>query len=678
MKFTYNWLKDYLKIRISSEKLANELTMSGLEIKSIEKHGSDFVFEAEVTPNRPDCLSIIGVAREICALTGEQMSLPKTTPLKNKKLKEKVNFNITDVGACSRYLGLIIRGVQVAESPVWLKERLLAIGLRPVNNIVDITNFCLFELGQPIHAFDLDKLSGGIQVRFAREAEELITIDGVKRSLNKEVLVISDRERVAAIAGIMGGKYSEVDLSTKNVFVELAFFNPRIIRKAVRMLALSSDSSYRFERTVDSENLLNVASRVLGLILELGGKKCFLAGMGDFGKKSGAHRKISLDIDNLNKILGIKASKADVERIICALGLTLKKKTKSVLVFEVPSFRPDLKIEEDLIEEFSRIYGFDKIPDSIPHVMPKSVKGAGLYEFKDLIRENLLRQGLNEIITYGLISEKLVKDTNFYNENLSRLANPLSLDAEVLRPSLIPGALSVLKHNINRENQNLKVFEIGDIFQESEMPHLCIALSGECFNIVSPEGNTRLNSSIYYLKGILENLGASLGVEKVSFEVFEMAYFVKSQGFLVKFDDAQVGVLGIVNQNVLLKMDIKSAKVFIAELDVDKLRLLQGKRLKFSPLEIYPAIARDISMSISEVITFGQIESLVKGLGLGCLKDIKLVDYYTGKHIRKGHKGLTLSIKYQAKDHTLTEEEIAPLHKQVLDRLISEFKIEQR
>ncbi|PIR65649.1 MAG: phenylalanine--tRNA ligase subunit beta, partial [Candidatus Omnitrophica bacterium CG10_big_fil_rev_8_21_14_0_10_43_8] len=368
MRFTYSWLKEYIDVKLKPKELAEKLTMAGLEIEAVSQADGEWVFEAEVTTNRPDWLNIIGIAREVAAITDEKMAATKagqhssasTGRAAQPKSAANCIIQVLDKQSCPRYTGRIITGVKVAPSPEWLIKRLKSIGVRSVNNIVDITNFVLFETGQPLHAFDFDKLSGGrIIVRRAKGNEQIVTIDGVTRKLDLSMLVIADENAPVAIAGIMGGKGTEVTESTKTILLESAYFDPAITRKVSRCLGLGSDSSYRFERGVDLAGVKTASDRASALIAAIAGG---LTGkIIDIGKKSITQANVLVNFQKVNDVLGTNVPTKEISRILKALGLKSGKTSKAGAVFTIPSWRRDLKKEEDLIEEIIRIYGYDKI-----------------------------------------------------------------------------------------------------------------------------------------------------------------------------------------------------------------------------------------------------------------------------------------------------------------------------
>ncbi|MDP8259831.1 MAG: phenylalanine--tRNA ligase subunit beta [Candidatus Gygaella obscura] len=677
MKFTYNWLKDYINLKVPADKLAQLLTMSGLEVKSVFKSVDDSIFDCEVTPNRPDLLSLIGIAREIQALTGEKLRIGQTKIKQASKNNNSFSVCIKDKTACARYIAVIVKNVNVCDSPKWLRKRIESIGLRSVNNIVDVTNYCLWEMGQPIHAFDLDKLQQKITVRFAKQNEKIITIDGKELKLDEQILLICDSAQPVAIAGIMGGKNTEVTSQTKNILLEFACFDPKAIRMSTRKLGLSSDSSYRFERGVDLENLSFVAKRTAELIKAIS-KNCSVSQVIDLGKKKKNKKSIVLSVERLNKVLGSDLTKSKVLTILKSLGLGIKQSKASILV-SVPSFRPDLTIEEDLVEEVARIYGYDNIKTTKPYIQFNSLKENPLEDIKRLAKQNLLKQGLFEIITYSLLNNKIVEQLGFAKERNLELLNPLSQEASILRPSLLPGLLLAVKNNISHQNKDLKFFEIGNVFQKKdETARLAVALTGDDCTVVNSRVNVNVKMGIFHLKGVLENIFSCFGIREVDFIAGDERIFEKNESFILKSKGLQFASMGKLAQDMLDALEIKLQDVFAAEVDLEAVMSLAKLQIKFKPYSLYPLVVRDISLLIDEKVSFKQIVSVITDLNIESNIEVRLIDYYKGKHIPDGAKGLTISINYRSSQHTLTDDEINSMHNSIKEALKTELKVSFR
>ncbi|NQT22060.1 MAG: phenylalanine--tRNA ligase subunit beta, partial [Candidatus Omnitrophica bacterium] len=441
MKASLSWLKDYVDIKLPADNLANILTMAGIPAEHVEKVGNDWCLEFEITANRSDCLSIIGIAREIAAITGKKLKLPKDLKrMAGKKAlsSQRLQINIKDKKLCPRYTGRIITGIKVVPSPKWMQEKLVSVGLRPVNNIVDITNFLLMETGQPMHAFDLDKIKGNIEIRKALKGETIKTIDGINQTLEEGMLLIADDKSPIAVAGVMGGIDTEVSRETKNILLESAYFDPISVRRTSRKLKLASESSYRFERKVDFEMVMPASDRAALMINTLAGGK--IGKLIDSGSKAVSPISIKFNPEKANVLLGLDIPLKKQKDILKSLDFGVQGK-KNILKVKVPSFRRDISQEVDITEEIVRIYGYDKISLTIPKMVGHSKLTDKSDIVKAEIRKYLSSMGLNEIITYNLISEEMLKGFSTGESSIVRLVNPLSREQGILTESLIPGIL---------------------------------------------------------------------------------------------------------------------------------------------------------------------------------------------------------------------------------------------
>lgn len=675
MKVSLQWLKDYVAIDLPVDKLAHRLTMAGHEVKQQESLDGDTVFEIEITPNRPDCLNMLGLARELSAILNRPLRLPKVR--KFKIPTSACPVTIEDPKACGRYVGAIIEDVSVRPAPSEVKKKIQAIGMRPINNVVDLTNFCLMESGQPLHAFDYDKLIGGrIIVRRARAGEKIITLDGVERTLNPSILVIADAERPVAIAGIMGGKDAEVTENTQRILLESAWFDPILIRRAGRSLGLSSDSSYRFERGVDLENGDRGAQRAISLILDIAGGQ-LKAYKDVFPKrKKSAARKIRISQDEIKKLLGAESFPAGkTKTILQKLGFRVSMKGKSLQLIP-PSFRGDIKEGVDIIEEIARIIGYDNVPVSLPLVRVQNIQPVGNYVFKKGLKHILSALGLNEIISYPLVGKSPLEKSLV--DHLPRISvkNPLTLDQQFLRPILLPSLLAILRGNFNHGQKGVHIFEIGNNYfparsgdRRNEDESLGILLAGELHkNWRDPK--LRL-VDFYDIKGIVAQM-----VEMVSdkhpvyFEEGDSPWFAKGRSACItmkakaSIPAEPIGSLGQVSKDVLKNWDIKEENVFFAEINLEALLNYQktlGPR-RYRPSIPFPSITRDVSLAVSKEKPFQQVVDLAQGAGGRLLADVVFLEQYLGEKIPPGQKGLVFSLVYQAADRTLTDEEISPLH----------------
>src|SRR3989338_4346541 len=596
MKVTYNWLKDFVDISLKPKELADKLTMAGLEVVSLEEVDGDYVFEIEITSNLPDWLSVIGIAREVAAITKSKIKNQKSKlQFKTQNLKkETISFkiDITDKKACPFYSARVIHEVKIGPSPSGIADRLKAIGLRPVNNIADITNYVLWTTGQPLHAFDLDKLVSHqpsaishqlkIIVRKAINGEEITTIDGLKRVLNENILIIAadcdekngnrqlDTGRSIAIAGIMGGKESEVSEATRNILIESAYFYPLIIRKAARFLALSSDSSYRFERSVNMGGILESSNLACSLILKsAGGKPGPLFKAGSDVKPPA--KSIIFNIPRANKLLGKDLSAVKIKANLSALGFKTTSLKKDALKITPPAFREDVSTQADVLEEVCRVYGYENIPLSLPAIKPSQLREENILLVQEKAAQTLSSLGFNEVITYSLLSREAVQKIRCDGQNTASLENPLSQEQEVLRPSLTWGLLNVLARNLELGNTKCAFFEIGNCFsQDSECRFLGI--------VMNKRGSTTLTTGgLLELKGVLELLLQRIGIKDYKFipsadPLFTAGYssaLVTGGSTTLTTGKEEFGFLGQVKKEILVELRIDESEGIMAGLNLD-------------------------------------------------------------------------------------------------------------
>ncbi|MBU1037483.1 MAG: phenylalanine--tRNA ligase subunit beta [Candidatus Omnitrophica bacterium] len=673
MKISYNWLKEYVNIKLAPDKLAQALTMAGLSVDSVKPYGQDHIFEIEITANRPDWLSVIGVAREVAALTGGKLKIPSNPKIKRGPSEFGIKVKVEERGLCQRYTARIIRNVKVGESPAWLKARIEALGLRSVNNIVDITNFCLFETGEPMHAFDLDMIEGSeIMVRKALQGEKITLIEGTEKILDKSMLVIADCKKTLAIAGVMGALNTEVTYSTKNILLEAASFDQVSVRRTSRKLAISTESSYRFERRVDIENIVYSSDRALGLIMQTasGTPGAFI----DIGAKDIKRKTIDLRIDRVNRLLGTDISAASIRKIVASLGMDIKASSKRSLKLEVPNFRSDLKSEVDVIEEIARLYGYDKIPVTLPGVVDQPIRMDRQMALRNRTRECLVALGADEIVTYSLLSRSAIISSGAAVDSLVSIANPLTIEQEAMRPSLVPGMLNTMLWNINRKIKDLKLFEIGNIYFKKEdkfgeKRHLAIAITGQ--NFTGWAGGSA-DVGLFELKGMVETLLSELGVEAVDFLAAKDGSFSQAECAQVLINGEPVGVMGRVSSDVLRRFDIKD-KVYLFEADLDAVLKDAGAGKHFTELSKYPSVYRDISILAAKNTLHRDLISAMKAAGGPILKDVGLIDRYEGKQIPEGKQSLTYRLEYRDPSGTLVEKDVLHVHGRVLSELEAKF-----
>ncbi len=674
MKLSLNWLKDYIDPKLSTDDLTTRLVMAGWEVEGVELHGKDTVFELEITPNRPDCLNILGLAREIGAISSRKVNSPKIKA--HKPTKNKISISIEDKKDCSRYIATLITNTNITYSPQPIQERINALGITSISNAVDITNFVLMETGQPLHVFDYDKIEGGrVIVRRAKQGEKIITIDGIERTLDPTILVIADVRKPIAIAGLMGGKETEVTELTKNILLESAHFDMTLIRRASRKLGLRSDSSYRFERNVDFDGVLMGANRATDLLLDLTHGHLAFRTDAAYGAKR-TSKSIKITSQDVESLLGHKVSLAQIKTILVNLEFKISS-SKNVLMVTPPSFRGDVKETVDLIEEVARIIGFDRLPTSLPHIKAKNVTISDRpIKLKKLIRQILLASGLNEAVTLSMLSAKDIEKCMYQDVKALRVYNPLTTEQEFKRPSLLPSLLNVTLTNFNRGQRDLKIFEIGKRYSKNgEKETLAIIMTGrrsEDWRISRKE-----NVEIFDLKGVLENVCRSLNVN-VEIKPNQSHILEESCSSSVFFKGKEIGFLGKVNKQILTNWEIKNQDVYFASIHLEEILCLPKTTTKYEPLVEFPAVTRDVSLAIGKETSYKEIETICRQNGGDILRSIQFIEQYTGDKISPDQKSLVFSLIYQSHKQTLREEEVSSSYERIIQALIKDLKATRR
>ena len=694
MKFSYNWLTEYLKKAPSPQKMAELLNMHAFEVESVDKKGQDYVLDIKVLPNRAhDCLSHLGIAKEVAAISGIGFVLPKFKVKEDKSLKIKdfISVEVAAKDLCPRYSMMLISDVKVDSSPKWIQERLTSCGLRPINNIVDITNYVMLETGQPLHAFDLDKIGGQkIIVRRAKKDEKIITLDEAKaeRILNEDVLVIADEKRAIGIAGIKGGRGTEIDNQTKQVVVEAAFFNPINIRRTSKALNLKTDASVRFENGLDPNLTILALERCVSLIGELAAGK-IVSGLIDIYPQKIKPRIIYLEVAKVESLLGVKIKEPQIISIFKRLDLDskkIKKGRKDFLVVNVPTNRLDLQQPEDLIEEIVRLYGYEKIPGEMPTgiLLPASKNEDLLYE--DKIKDIMVGLGYSEVSGYSLISEQDQKIFNF--KNLIGPKNPLTQDQKYLRPTLIVGLLKNIKENLKYFDQ-VRIFEIGKIynnfqfsifnFQKSEIRNPKILerkmMAGAIANCQLPTINYQ--QLFYELKGAIDLFLNKLGISDIWYDDYDQlpttnyqlpTVFHPTKRAEIKIGDDLIGWLGEISPEILTSLEIK-APVAVFEIDFEVLVKLAQEEMIYQPPYKYPAIIRDIAVLVEPMTKVEEVLNVIETVGGKLVSDVDLFDIYEGEEIPENKKNLAFHIIYQSNERTLTNAEVNRLQEKIIKAL---------
>ncbi|MFQ6122649.1 MAG: phenylalanine--tRNA ligase subunit beta [Dehalococcoidales bacterium] len=640
---------------------------------------SDTIFDLDVTPNRPDCLSVIGIAREVAALTGQSLSLPEVSYEEAAPLiDQQISIEIADPDLCPRYCASLITGIKIAESPKWMQQRLLACGMRPINNIVDITNYVMLEHGQPLHAFDYQKIRGRkIIVRRATDGEIIVSLDGVERALSQDMLVIADEERAVAIAGVMGGANSEVTEATTSILLESANFNPASIHHTGSQLSLSSEACMRFERGIRPELTIPALKRATQLIMQLAGGKV-AKGLADVYPGKRDHEPILLSTEKVNRFLGVEFDLDQIVGTLSSLGFHFKPTSSASEVWVIaPYWRSDIQQAVDLSEEVARIIGYDKIPTTmlsqpLPRQNPEPI-----LSLKQKIRDSLVGYGFQEVITYSLTSlemlNKLKPEPRPTEPMPLRMANPMTADQEYLRPNLRANLLAVLSANRRHEEGGIRLFELGKVYlpREKDLPDepevLCGLLSGVRLE-KSWQGESGL-LDFFDAKGVVEGLLNQLGVA-ASFEQSSDQSLHPTKQAAIVIGGNRLGVIGELHPKVSEAFEL-SDTACLFEINVAALLPFTIGHKMFQPILRFPATVRDIALLVDAQVSHQQVLNIIKSFPL--VNQVAIFDVYSGKPVPVGKKSLAYSITYQSPTHTLTDEEVNEVQQQILSKLSKEL-----
>lgn len=669
----YSWLKDFLKTEATAEKVAEVLSLCSQSVEKIHAVEEDKILEIEITVNRYDCLSVVGMAREAAAALSEsgikaEFVPPKIPPLPEiKEPKYALQVEIKDKTLCPRFSAIVIDQVKIGPSPKWLVERLEKVGLRSLNNVVDISNYLMIETGQPIHTFDYDKILGQKMVmRLSKPGEKIITLDGVSRDLPGGDIVIEDgKGRLIDLCGIMGAENSQIDENTQRVLFFVQAYNPVRIRQTSMALAHRTEAAVRFERGIDLEGILPVISQGTALMKDLGGG-IVASKLIDLYPHPQEKRKIKLDLDLVNKIIGIEIPKEKVISILKSLGFSLLTTHDSLLTFSVPSWRvQDVFIEEDLIEEIARIYGYYRLPGNLPpldphfgfspQLQPKMGKIGPFFEWEKEIKDFLVNQGFSEVYNYSFIGADLIQKTGLKTESHLQLKNPLTADLEYLRTSLFPSLLKTVSQN-QANFPKMKIFEMADVYlpQQHNLPQektrlACLLLGG----------------SFAYLKGIAETILKQMGVEEVYFKswVGREPYFTRGKTAIMETKKNVLGTMGEIHPQILANFEIAN-KALVLDLDFETLVKLAKTTKTFSPIPKYPAIIEDLTFILKPKTPVGELIQTVKDLS-SIIQGVELIDSYQNTR--------TLRITFQNPKKTLTAQEVKKLREKIIKTAEKKF-----
>ncbi|HEY2963510.1 MAG TPA: phenylalanine--tRNA ligase subunit beta [Pyrinomonadaceae bacterium] len=691
MLISYNWLKEITPVELSPEELRERLTMVGLAIDAVEQHNSDSVLDVEVPSNRPDCLSHVGVGREVAVIARTQVHLPEIKAFKTARRAEELSsVEIKDADLCPRYAARLIRGVKIAPSPDWLAKRLETIGQRPINNVADVTNYVLHELGQPLHAFDFQKLSGHrIVVRRAATGEKLTTLDGIERTLSDEMLVIADAERPVALAGIMGGEDSEISTTTTDVLIESAYFDPDSVRRTARQLGMDTEASRRFERGADREGVLRAQERCVQLICELAGGVATEDSI-DIYPKPLVPRMVSLRPQRVAELTSVSVAPDEIVRILTGLGFELLEESAEQFVFKVPSWRVDVEQEEDLVEEVTRHTGFEKIGSDLP---PSSASGE--YQPTEM-KQRLLRRALNafgfdEAINFSFIEREtqiepipsLASSEATTEDHQPLLKNPIIEEAAFMRATLLPGLLNSLRHNLNHGVRDVRLFEIGRVFggiSTGELPDERLA-----FALVATGGANEANKvqaerelDFFDVKGALETAVDWMSLGPLTFAQASASHLRAGQSARIKLSDGtEIGSIGRLAESVATNYKFRNP-VYVLELDLETLLNGPARVVQYSSLPRYPSVVRDLSLLLDRTVALDEILNAVREKRVPDFRSVKLVGTFEGGNIPSSKRSVTLRLEYRSDERTLRDEEVEERHAQLTASLLDTFSAQQR
>jgi phenylalanyl-tRNA synthetase beta chain len=670
MKISLNWLQEFVEIPVEPRQLRRDLTMLGLNVESAAAVQDGWVLEVEVTTNRPDCLSHYGVARE--AATFYRRLLKRLEfPVKEsaEPALSEISIEIAAPDLCGRYCGRVVRNVQVKPSPEWLQKRLEAVGQRPINNVADVTNYVLLELGHPLHAFDLSRIrQRKIIVRRAKAGEHLRTLDGVDRPLSGDNLVIADAQQAVALAGVMGGEDSEISSSTRSVLLESAWFEPTSIRRTSKTHGMHTEASHRFERGADIQMAPLALDRAATLIAELAGAE-ILRGMVDVYPHRELREDLLLRSATILRVLGAEISWEEVERILRGLGFQTERSGTEGWRVTPPSFRLDVTREVDLVEEVARHYGYDKLPARLRTAPPRVEK--------DLVREKelaisgrLVGLGYREIIPSSMVDPE--ENKRFTDRPSVVLANPLSQEASALRSSPIPSMVRALRWNLDRGQNDVRLFEVGKTYSPraeglaDEGRVLTLGLTGHRRAASVHDHGRALD--FFDLKGDLEVLFEAFGIGDLRFETTGCSYFdADGSGRFTTHRETLV-VFGQLSDAIARDYKLRQ-DVWLADVDLDLLLKTPLRSFAFREFSKFPAVERDFSLVVPEGRTYRAIEEAVRGLGLEALQNLSPGDVFRSGAIAAGHYSLLLRVVFQSPTHTLTSEEVAEMSQRVLEAL---------
>ncbi|MFZ1701806.1 MAG: phenylalanine--tRNA ligase subunit beta [Pyrinomonadaceae bacterium] len=689
MDISYNWLKDLIDTGLDAETTARELTRVGLAVEGVHPQNDDWILDVDLTSNRPDCLSHLGVARELSVITKAKIQAVASVPSDEKNPSKATDrVSISDPDLCHRFTARIVRGVKIGPSPQWLVDRLEALGERSINNVADITNYVMLELGQPMHAFDLDKLAEGrILVRRAISGESITTLKEEEKVLGPDVLAICDAEKPVAIGGVIGGLDSSITDFTVNVLLEVAYFDRANIRATSRKLNIATEASYRFERGVDIQNLVRASNRAAKLIVELAGGE--LGEFVDVDPTGFTPKKVeSSDISAaVGRLTGLDVPTDECVRILGSLGI---QPIEGSHVFVAPSWRHDIAIEEDLVEEIARHAGYENIASELPPSY-----GAGEYQVTEhrekLLRQRLVDMGFDEAISYSFVDTRHdeifqtapgVIDENA-DEQFVTLQDSVIEGAVRMRATILPGLLDAVRLNRNFQRRDLKLFEVGKVFSagndEDGLPNehemLTLVITGS--EVYQNKALATRQLDFYDAKGSVEAALDAIGITDPAFSSAEVKHLRNGQAASIAAGGTDIGSVGRLDDEIAATYKFRDP-VYVAEIDLGAALAVAETPLAYAPLAKFPGVTRDITFAASKNVSYASIRAAAVGLGVELCRDVQFADVFEGKGLADNERALTIRLLYRSDERTLVEDEVEAIHKKIVEEIERVTGVKQR